>query len=70
MYENLYKKILGLVMDNDDTAKGAFSIYNITKMGFVNNKLPGDWYGPQAISLLLKVLSTLLTKILGFEQVI
>ena len=38
-------KVLNLILDNEDSGKGAFSIYNITKMGIANNKLPGDWYG-------------------------
>jgi Peptidase family C54 len=45
-FENIYKYILRLVLDNDDTAKGAFSIQNICKMGFANGKFPGEWYGP------------------------
>lgn len=42
-------------MDNEDSAKGAFSIQNICKMGFANGKFPGEWYGPHAISLMLRV---------------
>ena len=48
-----YKKILRLILDNDDSV--AFSIQNITKMGLVHGKLPGEWYGPQAITVMLKV---------------
>jgi hypothetical protein len=55
-FQMRYKYILNLVLDNEDTAKGAFSIQNICKMGFANGKFPGEWYGPHAISLMLKVI--------------
>ncbi len=54
-FQTRYKYILKLVMDNEDSAKGTFSIQNICKMGFCNGKFPGEWYGPHAISLMLKV---------------
>lgn len=42
-------------MDNDTTHTGAFSIQNVAKMGFCHNKFPGEWYGPHAITIMLKV---------------
>jgi len=42
-------------MDNDGSKSGAFSIQNIAKIGYCHSKLPGEWYGPHAISLMLKV---------------
>lgn len=53
---NKYKKILKLILDNDHTLNGAFSIQNIAKMGFCHDKLPGEWYGPHAISIMLRVI--------------
>ena len=52
-----YKFILKLIMDNDTTQTGAFSIQNIAKMGYCHNKLPGEWYGPHAISIMLRVIN-------------
>lgn len=51
-----YKSILKLILDNESSKKGAFSIQNIAKIGFCHDKLPGEWYGPHAISLMLKVI--------------
>ena len=42
-------------MDNDYSHEGAFSIQNIAKMGYCHKKLPGEWYGPHAITIMLKV---------------
>jgi hypothetical protein len=68
LFQTRYKYILRLVMDNEDSAKGAFSIQNICKMGFANGKFPGEWYGPHAISLMLKVWITIrVYKCIGFE---
>jgi hypothetical protein len=50
-----------LINDNDDSASGAFSIQNIVKMGFVNEKFPGEWYGPQALSTIIKVYPSIFT---------
>ena len=36
-------------------------------MGFANNKLPGEWYGPHAISLMLKDLNKMFTPVRNFE---
>jgi hypothetical protein len=47
-------------MDNDTTHHGAFSIQNVAKMGFSHNKLPGEWYGPHAITLMMKVIYNIL----------
>jgi Peptidase family C54 len=33
-----------------------FSIHNIAKEGAEMGRMPGDWYGPQAISVVLKKL--------------
>lgn len=52
-----YRFILNLINDNDDTHKGAFSIQNVAKIGLCHKKLPGEWYGPHAISTMLKDLN-------------
>ncbi len=51
----LYKKILRTIIDNDETHSGAFSIQNVAKMGLCHNKMPGEWYGPHAIAIMMKV---------------
>jgi cysteine protease ATG4 len=38
--------------DNND--KAPFGIYNIAREALKINRKPGDWYGPQAISIVLK----------------
>ena len=50
-----YLFTLKLILDNDYTEEGAFSIQNVAKMGFCHNKLPGEWYGPHAITIMLRV---------------
>jgi len=51
-----YRNILRSIMDNDHTQRGAFSIQNVAKMGLCHGKLPGEWYGPHAVTTMLKVL--------------
>lgn len=55
---NHYRKILRSLIDNDETVTGAFSIQNVAKMGLCHNKFPGEWYGPHAIAVMLKVTKT------------
>ncbi len=50
-----YKQILELILDNNETARGAFSIQNVAKMGLCHGKKPGEWYGPHSIGIMLKV---------------
>jgi hypothetical protein len=53
-----YSRVIKLILDNETGRNGAFSIQNVAKIGFCHNKLPGEWYGPHAISLMLKVLNS------------
>ena len=50
-------RILRLINDNENGMSGAFSIQNIAKIGLCHDKLPGEWYGPHAISIMLRVRS-------------
>ncbi len=50
-----YLKIVRLILDNECGRNGTFSIQNIAKIGCCHEKYPGEWYGPHAISLMLKV---------------
>ena len=50
-------RILRLINDNESGLSGAFSIQNIAKIGLCHDKLPGEWYGPHAISIMLRVRS-------------
>ncbi len=53
-----YNKILSLFMDNlDDQDLCPFGIHMIAEVGIKYKKQPGDWYGPQAISCVLKQLN-------------
>ena len=53
-----YNKILSLFMDNiNDDKLSPFGIQSIAKVGMKYRKEPGDWYGPQAISCVLKQLN-------------
>ena len=42
-------------MDNNEGKKGTFSIQNVAKMGLVYKKIPGEWYGPHTMAIMLKV---------------
>lgn len=44
-------------MDNGDGETCPFSIHNIAREGYKMGRKPGDWYGPQAISVVLKTLN-------------
>lgn len=50
-------RILKLINDNQNWESGAFSIQNIAKIGLCHEKIPGEWYGPHAISIMLRVSS-------------
>lgn len=65
-----YRRVLELIGDNDTTEKGAFSIQNISKMGYAHGKIPGEWYGPHAIAIMLKVTTLILINILGPKQTV
>lgn len=59
--------ILKLIMDNDESHQGAFSIQNVAKMGFCHKKYPGEWYGPHAITIMLKDLNKLYQPAKNFQ---
>lgn len=60
-----YLRIIKLIMDNNIGANGAFSIQNIAKMGFCHDKVPGEWYGPHAISIMLRVILSIIKLFIG-----
>ena len=43
--------------DNIDGQLSPFSIHNIANEGYKIDRKPGEWYGPQAISIVLKRLN-------------
>jgi hypothetical protein len=51
-----YHGLLRLFQDNGMDAPYPFSIHNIAKEGAKMGRNPGDWYGPQAIMVVLKKL--------------
>jgi hypothetical protein len=57
-----------MILDNDHTEKGAFSIQNVAKMGFCHDKIPGDWYGPHAITVMLRVKIEKIKLTIGLKQ--
>lgn len=57
-------------MDNGDNEDTPFSIHNIVWEGYKIDRKPGDWYGPQAISIVLKRLNKRYKPILNFEMVV
>lgn len=54
--------------DNDQRAP--YSIHQIAEEGAKLGRLPGDWYGPQAISIVLKKLSNKYNPISNFRMVV
>ncbi len=63
----IYRKILRLILDNETSKAGAFSIQNIAKIGYCHEKYPGEWYGPHAISLMLKDLNKIYQPVENFQ---
>ena len=50
-----YQRLLILFADNHISLETSpFGIHNIAKGGLTLGRKPGDWYGPQAISMVLK----------------
>jgi hypothetical protein len=39
-------------------------------MGLCHGKLPGEWYGPHAISTMLKVLKSFIYNYIGVKQIV
>eukprot|EP00347_Sterkiella_histriomuscorum_P008343 403345460 len=62
-----YAKIIQLIHDNDCSQTGAFSIQNIAKMGFCHDKLPGEWYGPHALTIMLRDLNRIYQPVENFQ---
>ena len=66
-----YNKVLSLFMDNvQDTELSPFGIHSIAEVGTKYKKMPGDWYGPQAISCVLKQLNKDNRPIKNFSMVV
>jgi hypothetical protein len=66
-----YNKVLSLFMDNvQDTELCPFGIHSIAEVGTKYKKSPGDWYGPQAISCVLKQLNKDNRPINNFSMVV
>lgn len=57
-------------MDNEDEHRSAFSIQNIVREGINIQRKPGDWYGPNAISIVLKRLNKRYKPLPNFEIVV
>ena len=57
-------------MDNGDIEISPFSIHNIARVGQHIGRKPGDWYGPQAISIVLKRLNKSFWPFPNFEMIV
>lgn len=62
-----YKFILKLVNDSAMNRESAFSIQNFAKIGYAHSKLPGEWYGPSSISVMLRDLNKIFKPLNNFE---
>lgn len=66
-----YCRILSMFMDNiTDSEQSPFGIHQIAEVGYQFKKQPGDWYGPQAISNVLKQLNNDIKPVPGFAMVV
>lgn len=57
-------------MDNGFDEKHPFSIHNLAREGAKMGRNPGDWYGPQAIMVVLKKLAKMYDPIFNFKMVV
>jgi len=48
-----YQHLLMMFMDNGTPSQSPFSVQAIAKTGLELGRKPGDWYGPQAICMVL-----------------
>jgi cysteine protease ATG4 len=69
-YMQEYLNLLRLFQDNGSGEDFAFSLHNVAEEGAKLGRKPGDWYGPQAIMLVLKRLNKRYRPVAEFEMVV